>query len=53
MDLEADRPSVRFLLGMVRFGQRRQEDAAALFRQVKASDPYYAAAQAQLQKLQR
>jgi cytochrome c-type biogenesis protein CcmH/NrfG len=51
MDLEADRPSVRFLLGMVRFGQRRQEEAAALFRQVKASDPYYAAAQAQLKKL--
>jgi predicted CXXCH cytochrome family protein len=51
MDLEADRPSVRFLLGMVRFGQRRQEEATALFRQVKASDPYYAAAQAQLKKL--
>jgi hypothetical protein len=36
---------------MVRFGQRRQEEAAALFRQVKTSDPYYAAAQAQLKKL--
>jgi predicted CXXCH cytochrome family protein len=53
MDLEADRPSVRFLLGMVRFGQRRLDEAAALFKQVKASDPYYAAAQTQLQKLQR
>ena len=53
MDLEADRPSVRFLLGMVRFGQRRLDEAAALLKQVKASDPYYAAAQTQLQKLQR
>jgi predicted CXXCH cytochrome family protein len=53
MDLEADRPSVRFLLGMVRFGQRRLDEAAALLKQVKASDPYYAAAQAQLRKLQR
>jgi hypothetical protein len=28
-------------------------EAAALLKQVKASDPYYAAAQTQLQKLQR
>ena len=53
MDLEADRPSVRFLLGMVRFGQRRLDEAEALLKQVKASDPYYAAAQTQLKKLQR
>ena len=53
MGLEADRPSVRFLLGMVRFGQRRLDEALTLFKQVPASDPYYAAAQAQLKKLQR
>jgi predicted CXXCH cytochrome family protein len=53
MGLEADRPTVRFLLGMVRFGQRRLDEALTLFKQVPASDPYYAAAQAQLKKLQR
>ena len=53
MGLEADRPSVRFLLGMVRFGQRRFDEALTLLKQVPASDPYYAAAQTQLQKLQR
>jgi len=52
MGLEADRPTVRFLLGMVRFGQRRLDEAQTLFKQVPASDPYYAAAQAQLKKLQ-
>ena len=50
MGLEADRPSVRFLLGMVRFGQRRLDEALTLLKQVPASDPYYAAAQAQLQE---
>jgi predicted CXXCH cytochrome family protein len=53
MGLEADRPSVRFLLGMVRFGQRRLDEAVALLKQVPASDPYYPAAQTQLRKLQR
>jgi len=53
MGLEADRPSVRFLLGMVRFGQRRLDEALTLLKQVPASDPYYAAAQTQLHKLQR
>jgi predicted CXXCH cytochrome family protein len=53
MGLEADRPSVRFLLGMVRLGQRRPDEALALLKQVPTSDPYYAAAQAQLKKLQR
>jgi predicted CXXCH cytochrome family protein len=52
MGLEADRPSVKFLLGMVRFGQRRLDEALTLLKQVPASDPYYAAAQAQLKKLQ-
>jgi tetratricopeptide (TPR) repeat protein len=50
MDLEADRPSVRFLLGMVRFGQRRLDEALTLLRQVPASDPYYTAAQTQLHR---
>ena len=53
MGLEADRPSVRFFLGMVRFGQRRLDEALTLLKQVPASDPYYHAAQAQLKKLQR
>ena len=51
--LEADRPSVRFLLGMVRFGQRRLDEALTLLKEVPASDPYYAAAQAQLKRLPR
>jgi tetratricopeptide (TPR) repeat protein len=53
LGLEADRPSLRFLLGMVRFGQGRLAEARAWLRQVKGSDPSYAEAQAQLQKLQR
>ena len=53
MGLEADRPSVRFLLGLVRIGQRRVDEALALMKDVPASDPYYAMAQAQLKKLQR
>jgi predicted CXXCH cytochrome family protein len=53
MGLEADRPSVRFLLGLVRIGQRRVDEALALMKDVPASDPYYAAAQAQLQRLQK
>ena len=52
LGLEASRPSVRFLLGMVRFGQRRLDEARAWLRQVPPSDPSYAAAQDQLQKLQ-
>jgi predicted CXXCH cytochrome family protein len=51
--LEADRPSVRFLLGMVRFGQGRMADALTLLKAVPPSDPYYRPAQAQLQKLPR
>ncbi len=53
LGLEPDRPSVRFLLGMVRFGQRRLDEAAALLKQVPASDPYYPSAQTQLHKLTR
>ena len=50
MDLENDRPSVRFLLGMARVGQRRLAEARALFRLVPPSDPFYGAAQAQLKQ---
>lgn len=53
MGLEADRPSIKFLLGMVRFGQGRLDEARTLMKQVARSDPYYAAAQRQLEKLQR
>jgi hypothetical protein len=37
----------------VRLGQRRLDEARAWLRQVPASDPSYAAAQAQLQQLLR
>ena len=53
MGLEADRPSVRFLLGMVRFGQRRLDEALALLKQVPRTDPFYTPAQTQLHKLER
>jgi len=38
---------------MVRFGQCRLDEVLTLFKQVPASDPYYATAQAQLQRLQK
>jgi HEAT repeats/Cytochrome c554 and c-prime len=53
LGLEANRPSVRFLLGMVRFGQRRLEEARAWLRQVPPTDPSYTAAQNQLDKLRK
>jgi tetratricopeptide (TPR) repeat protein len=52
LGLEADRPSVRFLLGMVRFGERRLDEARAWLRQVPQTDPSYAEAQIQLRRLQ-
>ena len=42
-----------FLLGLVRLGQQRPGDARALFEQVPASDPFYAAARRQLQGMRR
>ena len=51
VDLEPDAPSVRFFLGVAKFGQRRFEEARALLQQVPKTDPYYAAAQEQLKKL--
>jgi HEAT repeats/Cytochrome c552/Cytochrome c554 and c-prime len=53
LGLEPDRPSVKFLLGMVRFGQRRLDEAWTMLRQVPESDPYYAAAQARLKQIPR
>jgi len=53
LGLEADRPSVKFLLGMVRFGQRRLDEARAWLRQVPQTDPSYAEAQRQLQRISR
>jgi predicted CXXCH cytochrome family protein len=51
-DLQPEAPSVRFFLGMARFGQRRIEEARALLNQVPRTDPYYEKAQEQLRKLQ-
>ena len=51
VDLEPDAPSVRFFLGVAKFGQRRFEEARGLLQQVPKTDPYYAAAQEQLKKL--
>ncbi len=50
-DLEPEGPSVRFFLGVARFGQRRFEEARTLLQQVPRTDPYYEAAQQQLRRL--
>ena len=42
-----------FLLGLVRLGQQRPDEARALFEQVPSSDPFYAAARRQLQGIRR
>jgi predicted CXXCH cytochrome family protein len=42
-----------FLLGLVRLGQRRLDEARALFEQVPSSDPFHAAARRQLQDIRR
>ena len=42
-----------FLLGLVRLGQQRPDEARALFEQVPSSDPFYAAARLQLQGIRR
>jgi predicted CXXCH cytochrome family protein len=49
LDAKPARPI--FLLGLVRLGQQRTGEARALFEQVPASDPLYAAARRQLQAL--
>jgi len=51
VDLEPDRPSSRFLLAMARVGQGRTEEARALLKEVRSSDPYYKAAQDSLKQL--
>jgi HEAT repeats/Cytochrome c552/Cytochrome c554 and c-prime len=50
-DLDPDAPSVRFLFGVARLGQRRVADARSLFRTVPPTDPLYQKAQEQLKKL--
>jgi len=42
-----------FLLGLVRLGQQRSDEARVLFEQVPTSDPFYTAARRQLQDLRR
>ncbi len=42
-----------FLLGLVRLGQQRPDEARTLFEQVPSSDPFYAAARRQLQGMRR
>ena len=50
-DLEPEAPSIRFFLGVARFGQQRFDEARTLLQQVPKTDPYYEAAQQQLRKL--
>jgi hypothetical protein len=51
LDLDPAAPSVRFLLGIARAGERRFDEARKLFERVPRSDPYYEKAQEQLRKL--
>jgi predicted CXXCH cytochrome family protein len=51
LSLEPNRPSTKFLLAVVRIGQRRYDDARALLMQVPSSDPYYRSAQERLKTL--
>jgi len=50
-NLQPDAPSVKFFLGIARFGQQRFDEARALFNQVPRTDPYYEKAQEQLKKM--
>src|SRR5439155_3101978 len=50
-DLEPEMPSVRFFLGLARLGQRRVDDARALFKQIPRGDPYYEKGQEQLRRI--
>jgi hypothetical protein len=51
--LEAHRPSIAFLLGLARHGQRRVDEGRALLKQVPSSDPYNRTAQQRLKELER
>ena len=53
LGLDPDRPSAKFMLGMVRFGQRRFDEGWALLKQVPPTDPYYGAALTRLKQLPR
>ena len=50
-DLEPEMPSVRFFLGLARLGQRRVDEARALFKQIPRGDPYYEKGQEQLRRI--
>jgi len=50
--LEPGRPSATFLLALARLGQQRPDEARALLKRVPRSDPYYAAAQERLKRLE-
>ena len=51
MGLEPDLASGKFLLALVRLGQRRVDEARTLLKQVLPADPYYKAAQERLKQL--
>jgi lipopolysaccharide biosynthesis regulator YciM len=51
LSLEPDSMRATFLLGLVRLGQRRTDDARRLFEKVPRSDPSYGAAQVRLKRL--
>jgi predicted CXXCH cytochrome family protein len=53
LGLDRDQPSAKFLMGMVRLGQRRFAEGSPWLKQVPPSDPYYAAAQARLKLTSR
>ena len=51
LSLEPDSVRATFLLGLVRTGQQRTDDARRLFEKVPRSDPSYGAAQKRLRRL--
>ena len=52
MGLDPDQPSVKFLLGLARLGQRRVDEARTLLKQVPPGDPYYKTAQERLKLIE-
>ena len=52
LGLEPDLASGKFLLALVRLGQRRVDDARTLLKQVLPVDPYYKSAQERLKQLE-
>jgi len=52
LDLDPDARAVKFFLAVARLAQRKVDEARSLLRAVAKDDPYYAAAQEQLRKIQ-